>query len=232
MQPIHAVRIKAQRGNRQGRQRGAGLAGSNDRQRIGRKPRQRMCGTDRVGEAGARGDRRRLQARQQIAQQRRLAAVQMRGAGHVDQQTIGRIGRDYRAVAAQRPRRQSLKRGGVSRRIARRDMQTGNPRLRLGERQARLHSERLRGRVGGCHDAPPAVMAGDHQRLVRRRRFAPFCRRSRSVGQVGRKSETTLRIARLHVPYRALAAANRGPARAASARGRCRAPATARTAER
>ena len=231
MQPIHALHIKAQRGDRQGRQRGAGLAGSNDRQRIGRKPCQRMCGPDRIGKAGACGDHRRLQARQQIAQQLRLAAMQMRGAGHVDQQTIGRIERDIRAVAAQGPRRQSLKRGGIRRRIARRDMQAGNPRLRLGERQARPHSERLRGLVGGYQDAPPAIMAGDHQRLVKSRRRALLP--AQPVGRPGRKEQRDDPAHR--TPPRPIPPPRRrepGPAQAASARGRCRAPATVRTAER
>src|SRR4051812_33482729 len=98
--------------------------------------RQRVCGPDRVGQAGARDDVRSPQARYQIVQEWFLATLQMRGTGYVDQEAVGRIERDIRAVAAHGPRRQSLKRGGVSSQIARCDVQTGNPRLYLGEPQA------------------------------------------------------------------------------------------------
>src|SRR3954463_4728503 len=66
----------------------------------------------------------------------------------------------------------------------------------------------------------PAITTG----ASRAGALPPFRRRSQSVGQVGRKSETTLHIARLHLPSPALPATNadqlKPPARPANAGNR------------
>src|SRR3954464_6931692 len=48
--------------------------------------------------------------------------------------------------------------------------------------------ERQRGMVGGHHDPPPSVVAGDHQRLVKSRRFVALLP-AQPVGRPGRKEE-------------------------------------------
>src|SRR3954471_20695034 len=71
-----------------------------------------------------------------------------------------------------------------------------------------------------CPPSWPAITSGASGAGA----LPPFRRRSQSIGQVGRKSETTLRIARLHLPSRALAATNadqlKPPARPANAGNR------------
>jgi len=91
--------------------------------------------------------------------------------------------------------------------------------------------ERLRSMVGSYHDAPLPVITGNHQRLVKARRFVALLP-TQPVGFRCRKEQQDDPAHRTPPPPTPRPRRReRGPAQAASARDRCRAPATARTAQ-
>ena len=82
---------------------------------------------------------------------------------------------------------------------------SGDQRLRVRDRHARRQSKPSRRVINAGKNAALALRRCLTSGLSRGSKL-PLFRRSRSVGQRGRKSETTLRIACLHNPRMRLAA--------------------------
>ena len=148
----------------------AHLARPADKGRPRRKARQGMGCAPGLGDRGARGEAGRAKALHHVGKHRRLAAMQMVGAGGVDNQAVGRIGGDDRRVArsAQSASRSSAAASPSG--SASRTMQIPDQRLRLARRHADAQASGTRRRIGGQHDTPLPVTADQDERRLRRRR--------------------------------------------------------------
>ncbi len=81
---------------RQRREDRDGFAGRSDKQRIGRVARQRMGRAPAIGNGGAGGDAGHDKPTGQHLQHGRLTAMQMVGAGRIDDDPVRRVGGDDR----------------------------------------------------------------------------------------------------------------------------------------
>ena len=213
---------KPQRRDRQAADIGRGASRLGDVARPGAEARQGVGRAPGVGDggAGAKAD-----AGELVDQGRKhggLAAMQMIGAGGVDDDPVGRIGRDDRREALQHPERQPLQRLGVGGGIGVLDDKPCTSAWAL---------------VAGMPTRRPAAWAAASAASTTRRlpsrptrmsgasgggAASPVFRLTRSVDKVGRKTEMTRVIARLQFKIRALAGAATDqfdqPARPADAR--------------
>jgi hypothetical protein len=126
-----------------------------------------MRGTGGVGNGGMGSDPLGGQPANQVAQQLRLATMQMRTAGHVQPDAVGRIGRTQRGIA-QAPGGQAAQRRGIRLRFGRMHprLQPGHQRLRLGEWHAGAQAQRRRRRVHRRHHHAAPIMRRGDQRPV------------------------------------------------------------------
>jgi hypothetical protein len=113
---------------------------------------------------------------------------EMRRSGDVNEHAIGRVRRDERRIH-HAPEAKPIQRRFILFRFRIHDGQIGHEGLRVG------HGSPVHAR----EHAALAFHGRRDQRLSRSGASLP-CRRSRSLGHSGRKSEMTLRIACLHNP--------------------------------
>ncbi len=114
--------------------------------------------------------------------------MEMVGAGGIDDDAIGQIGRDDRREALEHPKRQPIDRFGIGRRIGILNDEPGHEHLRLGGGHANAKAGGLRRRVRREHHPPPSVPANQHERRLSRRRGAAGLP-SDPVRRQGRKEE-------------------------------------------
>ena len=155
-----------QRLQRQRRQRVAFGAGRN-RRRVG-KARRRPGGADGVGDADAHGKAETGDARDEIRDQRRLAAEQMGAAGDVEQHAVGRIERGERRIAPA-PVGDPLQQVRIGARVFLDRHQIGMHGARLRQRHRHPQARSLGRRIDGDQFLGIAAPAGDHQRARIRR---------------------------------------------------------------
>ena len=132
-------------------------------------PHHRMRGARRVGDRRARGEPGPPQPRDQVGEQRRLPAGQVRGAGGVDPHPVRRIRRGQRCVA-QAPDGEPAERRRVRLRLRLHHRQAGDARLGLRQRQAGTQAQGARSRIDRGDDAAMPVMRRGHEWRVNRRR--------------------------------------------------------------
>src|SRR5262249_5649596 len=111
------IRLKAQRRNGQRGKPCKNLAGGSNLGAILSKTGERMGRADRLPTARACLDPRRFKAGQEVAEQRGLAAKKMGHAAYAEQKPVRRIEGNERAIAAQRPKAQAVKRRRIGFRV-------------------------------------------------------------------------------------------------------------------
>ena len=129
----------------------------------------------RGGMIGRRHPRRKRDGPAHPTDQRRLPAEQMRRAGDIEDQPVGRIGRDMRGEPQHRRGQivEQTRRGGG---IVRRRGQIGKPRARIGQRHPRPQPARLRHAIDRAQPQRAARPRHQHERrMVRkiRRKIRP-----------------------------------------------------------
>ena len=150
-------------------------------------------GTRGVGDRRARGEPGQLQPADQVGEQRRLPAGQMRGAGGVDPHPVRRIGRGQRRIA-QAPGRKPAERRGVRVRLGLGHRQAGDARLGLRQRQAGAQAQGARRRVDRGDDAAVPVMRRGHEWRANGRRANGG---RASLGRISRRRAHWRRAGRL-----------------------------------
>jgi len=138
------------------------MAGRGDHPCIGAEAGKRMRGAPGIGNRGACGETQHGEAADKAIEHGGLAAMQVIGAGRVDDNAVWVIGGDDGGDALQYPKRQPLQRFGVARWIRVADLETGGERLRPGRGHADAHPEGSGRRIGGRHDASAPVPADDY----------------------------------------------------------------------
>ncbi|MFN9941649.1 MAG: hypothetical protein ACK56I_19445, partial [bacterium] len=127
--------IEAQ-GCRRQRIEGASLAAAGDDRAGGRcEARQGPGRRCRAGDRRASGDAAALQPREQVLAQARLAAMQMRRPGDVEQQPVGAVDRDIGRIAFG-PARQPVEEGAVGGGIVGQGHEPGHARSGIGKAKA------------------------------------------------------------------------------------------------
>jgi hypothetical protein len=123
---------------------------------------------------------------------------EMRRSGDVNEHAIGRVRRDERRIH-HAPEAKPIQRRFILFRFRIHDGQIGHEGLRVGHRHPAGKAAAYGSPVHAREHAALAFHGRRDQRLSRGGASLP-CRRSRSLGHSGRKSEMTLRIACLHNP--------------------------------
>ena len=146
-----------------------------------------MGGAPGIGNRRTRGDAGGLHARHQIRQHRRLTAMQVVGAGGVDDEPVRWIGRNDRRVA-QCPKREAVERRRVLARLELEADEVRNEDLRLARRhadaQARIAGRRIEGEDFAAAALPTEQ---DDWRISGRRRGAELA--PQAIGGPGRQIE-------------------------------------------
>ena len=133
---------------------------------------QRMGRAPGVRDRCAGGDARQHQPPGQRLQHRRLAALQVIGAGGVDDDPVRRIGSDDGSVSEE-PGREPVERLGVAYRVGVLHDESGRQDLGLGDGHANAQASSAGSGVSRQHHPPVPVAANqDERRLSRRRRVA------------------------------------------------------------
>jgi hypothetical protein len=157
-----------------------------------------MGGAPGVGDRRPRGDARCGKSLDHPLHHGVFPAMEMGGAGRVDHQSVSCIGRDDRRIMLQRPEREPVEGSRVGRWLRVLDEQARHQRLRLGPgmptrkpaRCAAASAARTTRRLPSRPITTSGASAGGAA--------SPNFLLTRSVDQVGRKSETTLGITGLH----------------------------------
>ena len=111
----------------------------------------------RIGETGI------FQARDEIGDQFMLAAVKMRAAADVEQQSVGRVA-GHQWCVAQTPVGNGLEQGSIGLSVFGYGIDTGMHGARLRQREAGREAEPLGRIIDGGQDFSIAALAGDDQR--------------------------------------------------------------------
>ena len=130
-------------------------------------------------------------ARQPVDQRSKhggFPAMQVIGTGGVDDDPIGRIGRDDRCEALQHPEGEPVERLGIRNRVGIFDDETRDQDLGLGRRHANAKAGGVRRGIRRQHHPPPSVPAYQYERRLRRRRRVAGLPSDPVRGQ-GRKEE-------------------------------------------
>ena len=156
--------------------------------RFAGKSRQRVSSAPIIGDGRACGDARHGEPADQRFQHGLFAAMQMSGAGGVDDDAVRRIGGGNRRETLQRPDREPFQRLGIRCGMGILRDKAGHQHLRLGRRHSRANARGQRRGVRRHHDTPVSFPANqDERRLNRRRRVASLP--PHPVGGPGRQEE-------------------------------------------
>src|SRR3546814_2445032 len=104
------------------------------------------------------------------------AAKGVRGPGDIQHEAVGRIGRDDRRVAAQRPAGELLQRGAIGIRFGIEDLEIGNERLSLRDRHTGDKTDCARRRIRRGQET--ALRSEEHTselQSLMRISYAVFC---------------------------------------------------------
>ncbi len=186
--PIDQLRRQAQRRDRQRRDVGFDGVQFGDEGRTRREARQRMRRTAGVGDRAVGPNADAGELVDQDGEHGGFAAMQMIGAGAVDDDAVGRIRGHDRGNALQHPERETIESVGVGRRVGVLNDQTSDQNLRLGRRHADAKTGGLGRGIRRQHHPPPPVTTDQHEGYLSPRRCVAG-RPSDPVGGQGRKEE-------------------------------------------